>query len=248
MKLIHLAYSVLISICACAQNTENLLKNHFNPVFIKELNTIKLYSQINIINPEFGIHNSKYYIFIKAQKRTFQIGCEQYGYKLFNDSEYSISSNQKLNGRTNLGLSMNLHHLKIYETEKHTALTFNIGLSYKVEQYQLYIFLENPINNSYIKNDLESRFILNTLYYWSTNLHSDLQFEESIHTGFHLKHRLSYNYQNSFNLSILQAFRPFEYGFRLGYKKGAFQWYSQYKKQAWTYSTGIGLIYQPIHE
>jgi len=248
MKLIHLTWSVLINIYACGQNTENLLKNHFNPVFSEELKAIKFYSQINILNPEFGIHNSKSHIFFKVQKRSYQLGYEQYGYKLFKDSEYIISSNQKLNGRTNLGLSMNLHHLKVYETEKHTAISFNLGLSYKVEQYELYLFIENPLNNNYVKNDLESRFILNTIYYWNTNLHSDLQFEESIHTGFHLKHRLSYNYQNSFNLSILQAFRPFEYGFRLGYKKGEFQWFSQYKKQAQSYSTGIGLIYQPVYE
>ena len=43
MKLIHLTWSVLISISACAQNTENLLKNHFNPVFSEELKVIKIY-------------------------------------------------------------------------------------------------------------------------------------------------------------------------------------------------------------
>ena len=137
MKLILLTWSVLISIYACAQNKENLLKNYFNPVFSEELKTIKFYSQINILNPEFGINNSKSHIFFKVQKRSYKLGYEQYGYKLFKDSEYIISSNQKLNRWTNLGLSINLHHLKIYEIEKHTALSFNLGLSYKVEQLSL---------------------------------------------------------------------------------------------------------------
>ena len=40
MKLIHLTWYVLISIYACVHNTENLLKNHFNPVFSEELEAI----------------------------------------------------------------------------------------------------------------------------------------------------------------------------------------------------------------
>lgn len=56
--------------------TENLLKNHFNPVFSEELKAIKFYSQINILNPEFGIHNSKSHIFFKVQKRSYQLGYE----------------------------------------------------------------------------------------------------------------------------------------------------------------------------
>ena len=148
----------------------------------------------------------------------------------------------------NFGLNINFNHLYISGAEKHQAISFDLGYSYKADTYEFYLFLENPVNNSYVENDLESRFILNSLYFWNTNLYSDLQFEESIHTGFHFDHQLTYTYQNFLSLSVLNAFRPFEYGFRLGYKKGAFQFYSQYKKLTWTETTGFALIYRPGNE
>tara|TARA_B100001057_G_C22817388_1_gene938006 strand:- start:1299 stop:2045 length:747 start_codon:yes stop_codon:yes gene_type:complete len=248
MKIEHLACWLLTSGIACAQNTENPLKNHFNPAFIQELDATLFYSTIDILNLEFGLHKSTFNALLKSKNRNYQMGFDNYGYDLFNDAKFSISSSQNLNGTTTLGLGINIHHLQIYGIEKHSSASFNLGLSYITKHYRLYLFIENLLNNSYVENDLESRFILNGLYYWNTNLHSDLQLEESMHTGFHLKHRLSYNYQNYFNLCILQGFRPYEYGLRLGYKKGAFQWFSQYKKQAWAQTTGIGLIYTPIYE
>lgn len=239
---------MLMSFYSYAQNTENLLKNYFTPCILEEFDTITFYTQVNVLNPEFGIHDSKVASIFKLQDRPFQLAYRQYGYKLFKDSKYSISSTQKLNSKMNFGLNINFHHLYISGAEKHHALSFDLGYSYKADTYEFYLFLENPLNNNYVENDLESRFILNGLYYWNANLYSDLRFEESIHTGFHLNHQLTYSYQNFLTLSILQAFQPFEYGFRLGYRKGAFQFYSQYKKLTWTNATGITLIYQPGNE
>lgn len=231
-----------------AQNTENLLKDYVNPCIIEEFNTPTFYTQINILNAEFGIHESKIASIFKLQNRAFQLTYRQYGYTLFKDSKYSISSTQKLNSKMNLGLNINLHQLHIHRAEKYQAISFDIGYNYKADKYEFHLFLENPLNNNYVENDLESRFILNSLYHWNPNLYSELQFEESIHSGFHLKHQLTYAYQNLLSLSILQAFKPFEYGFRLGYKKGAFQFYSQHKKLTWTNTTGFVLIYQPENE
>jgi len=247
IKLIQVTL-VLMSFCAHAQNTKNLLKTHFNPCILEEFDTSTFYSQVNILNSEFGVHDSKIASIFKLQNRPFQLAYQQYGYKLFKDYKYSISSAQKLNSKMSLGLNINFHQLYISGAEKHHALSFDLGYSYKADTYEFHIFLENPLNNNYVENDFESRFILNSLYYWNANLYSDLQFEESLHTGFHIRHQLTYSYQNFLSLSILQAFHPFEYGFRLGFKKGSFQIYSQYRKLTWTNATGFALIYQPGNE
>jgi len=247
IKLIQVTLAFM-SFCAHAQNTKNLLKTHFNPYILEEFDTTTFYSQVNILNIEFGIHNSKIASIFKLQNRPFQLAYQQYGYKLFKDYKYSISSAQKLNSKMSLGLNINFHQLYISGAEKHHALSFDLGYSYKADKYEFHIFLENPLNNNYVENDFESRFILNSLYYWNANLYSDLQFEESLHTGFHIRHQLTYSYQNFLSLSILQAFHPFEYGFRLGFKKGSFQIYSQYRKLTWTNATGFALIYQPGNE
>jgi len=247
MKIIQFTL-VFMSFCTYAQSTENLLKDHFNPCIIEEFDTTTFYAQVNILNPEFGIHNNKIASIFKLKNSPFQLAYQQYGYKLFKDSKYSISSTQKLNSEMNFGLNINFHQLNISGAEKHHSLSFDLGYSYKTDTYEFHLFLENPLNNNYVKNDLESRFILSSLYYWNPNLYSNLEFEESLHPGFHIKHQLIYSYQNFLSLGILQAFHPFEYGFRLGCKKGAFQIYSQYRKLTWTNATGFALIYQPGNE
>ena len=247
IKLIQLTL-VFMSFCAYTQNRGNLLKDHFNPCNVEEFDTTTFYTQISVLNSEFNIHDSKIASIFKLQNSPFQLAYQQYGYKLFKDSKYSISSTQKLNSKMNFGLNINFHELHISGAEKHHALSFDIGYSYKTDTYEFQLFLENSLNNNYVENDIESRFIINSLYYWNPNLCSDLQFEESIHSGFHFNHQLTYSYQNFLSLSILQAFHPFEYGFRLGCKKGAFQIYSQYRKLTWTNATGFALIYQPGNE
>ncbi len=123
---------------------------------------------------------------------------------------------QKLNPKMNFGLKFNFHFLSITEQEKLNSISFDIGYSYKYDKYTIRLYLENPLNNNYIENDLESRFIVSGHYYWNSNLFSEIQFEESIHTGFNASHQLGYSYKDYLSLSILQSFHPLEYGFRLG--------------------------------
>jgi len=247
MKLIQLT-CVFIGIFAHAQNTDNLLKNHFNPTLLQGFETNLFYSQVTILNSEFGLHDSKIASIFKLQNRAFQLAYHQYGYEHFKESKYSISSVQKLNTKMNLGLNINFHFLSITEIEKLNSLSFDIGYSYKSDKYEIRLFLENPLNNTYIENDLESRFIISSLYYWNSNLFSEIQFEESINADFKASHQLGYSYKDYLSLSILQSFHPLEYGFRLGYKKDHFQFYSQYRKLTWTNSTGFALIYKMDNE
>jgi len=243
MKLIQLT-CVFIGIFAHAQNTENLLKNHFNPTLLQGFDRNVVYSHVIILNREFGLHNSKIASIFKLQDRAFHLAYHQYGYEHFKESKYSISTAQNLNSKMNLGVNLNFHHLGITDTENLKALSFDIGYSYKSEKYEIRLFLENPLNNYYIESDLESRFIISGEYYWNSNLFSGVQLEESIHNGLRISHQLGYSYKDYLSLSILQSLHPLEYGFRLGFKKERFQLYSQYQKLTWTNSTGFALIYQ----
>jgi len=243
MKLIQLT-CVFMSLLAQAQNTEKLLYDHFNPIHLQEFETAVFYSQVDILNSEFGLHKSKIASIFKLQNRTFQFAYHQYGYQHFKESKYSLSSAQELTSKMNLGLNINVHFLSITELEKLHSISFDIGYSYKSDTYEIRLFLENPLNNRYIENDLESRFIVSSRYYWNSNLFSELQLEESIHSGFKVSHQLEYTYKDFLSLSILQSIHTLEYGFRLGYKKERFQFYSQYRKLTWTNSTGFALIYR----
>jgi len=243
MNLIQLTF-VFLGLYAHAQNAENLLNNHFNPTHLQGFERTVVYSQATILNREFGLHDSKIASIFKLQDRPFQLAYQQYGYEHFKESKYIISTVQNLNTKMNLGVNLNFHHLGITESETLKALSFDIGYSYRSDTYEIRLFLENPLNSSYIENDLESRFIVSGEYYWNSNLFSGLQLEESIHTGFKASHQLSYVYKNYLSLSILQSIKPLEFGFRVGYKKERFQFYSQYQKLTWTNSTGFALIYQ----
>jgi len=243
MKLIQLT-CVLMGLFAHAQNTENLLKTHFNPTHLQGFETNIVYSRVTIFNREFGLHDSKIASIFKLQDRPFQVAYQQYGYEHFKESKYSISTVQNLNSKMNLGVNLNFHHLGITDSENLKALSFDIGYSYKSEKYEIRLFLENPLNSKYIENDLESRFIVSGEYYWNSNLFSGLQLEESIHTGFKASHQFGYSYKDYLSLSILQSIHPLEYGFRVAYKKERVQLYSQYQILTWTNSTGFALIYQ----
>jgi len=243
MNLIQLTF-VFLGLCAHAQNAENLLKNHFNPTHLQGFERNVVYSQVTILNSEFGLHDSEIASIFKLQDRPFQLAYQQYGYEHFKESEYSISTVQNLNSKMNLGVNLNFHHLGITDSENLKALSFDIGYSYKSDKHTIRLFLENPLNSNYIESDLESRFIVSGEYYWNSNLFSGLQLEESIQTGFKISHHLGYTYKDYLSLSILQSIHPLEYGFRVGYKKERVKFYSQYQKLTWTNSTGFALIYQ----
>ena len=243
MNLIQLTF-VFLGVCTHAQNTDNLLKNHFNPTQLQHFKTKVFYSQVSILNHEFGLHDSKIASIFKLQDRAFQLAYHQYGYEHFKESKYSISTAQNLNAKMNLGVNLNCHHLGITDVENLKALSFDIGYSYKSEKYVIRLFLENPLNNYYMESDLESRFIISGEYYWNSNLFSGVQLEESIHNGLRISLQLGYSYKDYLSLSTLQSLHPLEYGFRLGFKKERFQLYSQYQKLTWTNSTGFALIYQ----
>lgn len=247
MRLIQLTF-VMLSCCSYAQNTNDFLKDYFNPSLLSSFDSTIFYSHTTVLNPEFGIHRSKVASLFKISNKPFHLAYQQYGYKHFKESKYSLSSANKLSTKTTLGLNINLHSLVITEHDILTALSFDLGLNYQEENYEIRLFLENPLNNNYIENDLESRFIAAALYYWAPSLFSDIQLEESIHSGFNIRHQLNYAYKDYLSLSILQSIRPFEYGMRLGYKKDRLQFYTQYQKLSWTNSTGFSLIYLIHHE
>ena len=78
-------------------------------------------------------------------------------------------------------------------------------------------------------------------HFWNSNLFSNIQIEESIH-GMHLKHEFSYTYDKKISIGIPQSFYPIEYGFRMGYKKRAFE-FIVLAKLPWANSIGFALIY-----
>lgn len=132
MNLIQFTF-VFLGLYAHAQNTENLLKNHFNPTQVQDFQTNIFYSQVIILNHEFGLHDSKIASIFKLNNRPFQLSYQQYGYKHFKESKYTISGVQKLNTEMNLGLNLNFYHLGIIDSEPLQKLSFDIGYSYKTE-------------------------------------------------------------------------------------------------------------------
>jgi hypothetical protein len=242
MKYILLT-SIILGYSAYAQNTHDILRSYFNPSTIYTFNDEVIYTHTDILNAEFGIINSKVGSIFNASNRPFHLSYQQFGYKHFRESKFSISTASRLSTNMSIGINFNLNSLAITDNEKLNALDFDLGFSLIKELYQVRIFIENPFNNSYINNDIESRFIINGVYFWNRNLASEVQFEESIHTGFHGQHLLRYTYKDVFSLQIIQSINPFEYGIRFGYKKDQVQFYTQFQKLAWTNSTGFALIY-----
>lgn len=240
--------SLMLGGYAYAQNTQDLLRNYFNPSTLNNFSEEILYSHTDVLNTEFGIINSRVGSIFNLSNIPFHISFQQYGYKHFRESKYTASTASKLSKNISLGLNFNIHTLAITDNEKRNALSFDLGLSLSEEDYQVRIFLENPLNNNYLNNDIESRFIVNGIYFWNINLSSEIQLEESIHTGFHARHLLSYTYRDIFNMSIIQSIRPFEYGTRIGYKKEQIQFYIQFRKLTWTNASGFTLVYTLPHE
>ena len=122
-------------------------------------------------------------------------------------------------------------------------MSFDLGMGLQKGQFEFYLFLENPLNASYLENDIESKITISPIYYWNDNLKSQINIHQSLHTGLRLNHRLSYKYQNLVQLDIIQGFKPFEYGFNIGYKKDKLQLLSQYYKNSYTHTTSILIIY-----
>ena len=242
MKLIR-AILLICSISTYAQNPENLLNRNINPSLLSNFDTLLFYTSINIIATSFGLHESEIGTAFKLKKRQFQSSITQYGYKSFKESKLTISSVQKLSKSINIGLALNYNHIYISDSPNYNAISFDLGLGIKRERLELYVLLQNPYNSSYLENDIESRFSLNTRYYWNENLSSELNVVESLHTGLSINHRITYNYLNTLQLAIIQGVKPFEYGFILGYKKKKIKIFSQYYKYSFTHSTGFLLIY-----
>jgi len=242
MKLIQLI-TIGLGMYGYAQNTEILLNDHVNPSALTTFDTNHLYSKVSILNAKIGLHETEVGSVFKITKRIFKSSIKQYGYLNFKESNFEVATAQKLTASIDLGLSLNFHHLYIAESDNFNALSFNVGIAYNKEQFALYVLLQNPLNASYLENDLKSSFIVNPVYYWNENLKSDLKLEQSLHLGLNVNHRLSYTYQNKVSCSIIQGIKPFAYGFNLGYKIKRFQFYSQYFKYSYTQSSGFTIIY-----
>ena len=232
-----------VGFCCLGQNNENLLRDYTNPALFQQPRHNKYYLKTQVFDTEFGIHENRIGSIFCLNKNTFHLSYQQFGYKHYQERKITLGGSQKMNSSINLGINISLHGAKSPSYNLHKAFTFDIGCSYKNHKYSLDLLLQNPLNNSYIRDDIQSRIIFTTSYFWSSNLRSNIQIEESIHTGMHLKHEFNYIYDKKVSIGILQSFYPVEYGFRMGYKKRAFEIYSSYLKLPWANSLGFALIY-----
>jgi len=242
MKLIQLI-TMGLSMCVYSQNRESLLNKPVNPSTLTVFDTLIFYSNLNVLNAKIGLYETEIGSVFKINDRVFKSSINQYGYLSFKESTFEISSAQKLTTSIDLGVSLNFHHLYIAESDNYNALSFNLGIGYKKERFTIYLLLQNPLNASYLENDLMSSFIVSSFYYWNENLKSELNVSQSLHLGLNVNHKLSYTYQNKVSCSIIQGSNPFEYGFNLGYKIKRFQFYSQYNKSSYMQSSGFSIFY-----
>ena len=242
MRLIQILI-IGISIFVHAQDSEDLLWNNLYPSLISNFDTTVIYSSLTILNTEIGLHERELGTILKLKNTVFGSSITQYGYKNFKESKIKICIAQPLSKSIHIGLNINYHHLYITDSPNFNAISFDLGAGIKREKVEIYLFLQNPLNAAYLQNDIESRFTLCPVYWWNKNLKSELRLTESVHSGISIHHKLSYNYQNLVQLSIIQGLKPFEYGINLGYKKKKFQFFSQYYKYSYSHSTSFLIIY-----
>lgn len=234
---------VSIGISLYAQDPNNLLTNNFNPSLLSNFDTTLFYSSLNIIEHEIGLHEKQIGSIFNLNNRTFQSSIIQYGYKSYTETKLTLATTQQISKLFNAGVSINYQHLYIAESPNFKAMSFDIGMGLQKEEFECYLFLENPLNASYLENDIESKITISPVYYWNENLKSQLNVHQSLHVGLSLSHRLSYKYQNLAQLDIIQGIKPFTYGFNLGFRKDKLQLLSQYYKSTYTKTASILIIY-----
>ena len=238
---------VLINFYCLGQNNEFLFKDFNNPALLKQINTPALYTKHSIINHDFGIKAHKIGAVIKFRRQPIQASYHQYGYTKYKEQKFTLSTAQKISSKINFGLNLNLHRAISPGFQKQYTVSIDLGWNYVNKHYEVELFIENPFNSSYVKNDITSRLILCGRYHWNVNLTSIIQAEESLAPNSHVQHELKYSYENSFNMSIIHALTISQYGIKIGYIKEPFEFYTSYKTHAWANRIGLSLIYHPTN-
>ena len=226
-----------------AQKIEFVLSE--NPSDLVEFKTPTYFTSLTILNHEIGLYEREAGGIFKLNETKWKCSVFQYGYGKFQESCFKISAAKKLQKSIDLGLTIQLNHLNIVAYENYNALSFNMGLRFKRERYILKILLKNPLNSSYIENDLEHSFSASTLYLWTKNLRSEIIFEESVFYGLSLTNRVMFDYNEHFNLLLSHDLLLAEYKYNIGYKIKNLTLFSTYSKYPFTNSMGIRLVYTP---
>ena len=228
-----------------AQKIEFILTKNPNPSDLVEFKTPTYYTSLTILNHEIGLYEREAGGVFKLNENKLQCSVSQYGYSKFQESCFKISAAKKLQKSIDLGLTIQLNHLNIVEHENYNVLSFNMGLRFKRERYIVKILLKNPLNSSYIENDLEHSFSASTLYVWTKNLRSEIIFEESILYGLSITNRVMFDYNKYFYILLSHDLLLAEYNYNIGYKIKNLTLFSTYSKYPFTNSIGIRLVYTP---
>lgn len=228
-----------------AQKIEFILAKNPNPSDLVEFKTPTYYTSLTILNHEIGLYEREAGGVFKLNENKLQCSVSQYGYSKFQESCFKISAAKKLQKSIDLGLTIQLNHLNIVEHENYNVLSFNMGLRFKRERYIVKILLKNPLNSSYIENDLEHSFSASTLYVWTKNLRSEIIFEESILYGLSITNRVMFDYNKYFYILLSHDLLLAEYNYNIGYKIKNLTLFSTYSKYPFTNSMGIRLVYAP---
>lgn len=228
-----------------AQKIEFILTKNPNPSDLVEFKTPTYYTSLTILNHEIGLYEREAGGIFKLSDTKLQCAVFQYGYSKFQESCFKISAAKKLQKSIDFGLTIQLNHLNIVEYENYNVLSFNMGLRFKRERYILKVLLKNPLNSSYIENDLEHSFSASTLYLWTKNLRSEIIFEESVLYGLSLTNRVMFDYNKHFYLLLSHDLLLAEYNYNIGYKIKNLALFSTYSKHPFTNSIGIRLVYTP---
>jgi len=238
-------FSLFMGLSLAAQKIEFILTKNPNPSDLVEFKTPTYYTSLTILNHEIGLYEREAGGVFKLNENKLQCSVSQYGYSKFQESCFKISAAKKLQKSIDLGLTIQLNHLNIVEHENYNVLSFNMGLRFKRERYIVKILLKNPLNSSYIENDLEHSFSASTLYVWTKNLRSEIIFEESVLYGLSLTNRVMFDYNKHFYLLLSHDLLLAEYNYNIGYKIKNLTLFSTYSKYPFTNSIGIRLVYTP---
>lgn len=244
MKLITL-FMLCFSASIYAQNNYFFLDRYLNPSILNDLNTPTYYLNNTTLNQEIGLYERELGYVFRIKNNVYKTSLYQYGYNKFQETSFKISTAKKLSKSIELGVRLSYNYLNIYELENLSTVSFDLGFGIRRKRYILRLLLENPLNASYIENDLESQFIISSMYLWTNNLTSEIRFEESLQSGLNLLHRIKYCYKTRVSLLLSQRVKPMEYGYGLGYKLKNFEFYSQYIKYSYTNALGICIVYTP---
>ena len=238
-------FSLVMGFSLAAQKIEFILAKNPNPSDLVEFKTPTYYTSLTILNHEIGLYEREAGGVFKLNENKLQCSVSQYGYSKFQESCFKISAAKKLQKSIDLGLTIQLNHLNIVEHENYNVLSFNMGLRFKRERYIVKILLKNPLNSSYIENDLEHSFSASTLYVWTKNLRSEIIFEESILYGLSITNRVMFDYNKYFYILLSHDLLLAEYNYNIGYKIKNLTLFSTYSKYPFTNSMGIRLVYAP---